>query len=163
MEITQFGLYCIDDTYFEEYKKNNDFKDNKRENRPNYCTFIDSEKIIWLIPMSSQVETYTKKIEKDKQHHKECIFYHIGKVNGTDRVFLIGKMFPVTVKYIKRPYTYQDIPYVIENKDLIKQLNKRSKKYLALVKNQKIVPDIDIMKIKRRLLGLKQTESENNV
>lgn len=152
MNIEQFGLYCVKDDYFDKFKTFNDFKDNKRENRPHYCTFIDKDNIIWLIPLSSQTETYKKKIEKDEQTYKECLFYHIGKVNGTERVFLIGKMFPTTEVFIKKPFIFSNKPYVIENEELTKKLNKKSKKFLSLVKNGKLSPDIDIMSIKAALL-----------
>lgn len=151
MEIVDYGLYNIKDEYFTDFK-NDYWMDNKKENRPNYCVFKDKDGIIWFIPLSTQTEAYQKKIEKDESKHRSCIFYHIGTVNGKERVFLIGNMFPVTEKYIKKPYTVNNCAYVVGNKELIKQLHKKTNKYLTLVKTGKLKPNVDILKVKKQLL-----------
>ena len=154
MDIIKYGLYTIKDSFFEDFK--NDFLvDNKAENRPNFCAFIEkrkSKEIIWFIPMSTRTDTYQKKIEKDEAVYGNSIFYHIGKVAGKKRVFLIGNMFPVVEKYIKQPYTLNDVHYVINNKTLINVIHKKATKYLALVRNCKLKPNVDILEIENKLL-----------
>lgn len=150
MDIVEFGLYTIKDDYFSNFKSQF-WTDNKCENRPNYCTFKDPQNIIWFIPLSSQVEAYQKKIEKDEKTHGSCLFYHIGKINGVNRVFLIGNMFPVSEKYIKKPYTINGIHYVVGNKELIKQVHKKATKYLALITQRKLKSNTDILEIKNIL------------
>lgn len=151
MEIIEYGLYNIYDKYFSDFK--NDFLvDNKCENRPNYYTFKDKDNIIWFIPLSTQTQSYKAKINKDIEKHGNCLFYHIGIIAGIERVFLIGNMFPVTAKYIKKEYTINNKHYIVENKDLIKQINKKATKYLLLVQQKKLQPKVDILKIKNVLL-----------
>lgn len=149
--IVEFGLYTIKDNYFIDFKS--DFLvDNKAENRPNFCVVKEKNSdIVWFIPMSTQVEAYQKKIEKNEKKHGESLFYHIGKVAGKKRVFLIGNMFPVTEHYIKQPYTICNTHYVIGNKKLIHSIHKKALKYLALVKHRKLKPAVDIMSIKQEL------------
>ncbi len=59
-----------------------------------------------MIPMSSRVDKY-RKIAKEKESKKKpCDILHICKLdNGKESVFLIQDIFPVSEKYILRPYT----------------------------------------------------------
>ena len=152
MEIVRYGLYSILDIYFEDFKSDY-FCDNKRENRPYYCAFTDADGIIWFIPISNQVDKYKCKIAKDEQNSKDgkCLFYHIGKVAGRDQAFLIGDMFPVSSKYIKKEYTISSNHYVVGNQILIKEIHIRASKYLSLVKWGKLKPYVNIMEIKEKI------------
>ncbi|MCM1315901.1 MAG: hypothetical protein NC205_00770 [Prevotella sp.] len=152
MHITNYGLYNVKEEYFTMYR-NSYFSDNKSENRPYYLSFIDKNNIIWLIPLSNQVSSYQQKIEAEIKKRGECLFYHIGKIYGKERVFLIGNMFPVKENYILKEYTYSNVHYVVANKNLIKEVSKRAKKFLALVSQDKLKPHIDIMAIKQDLLN----------
>ncbi len=151
MNIVNYGLYTVKDEYFNTYKSKY-FSDNKSENRPYYLSFTDRDGIIWLIPVSTQIISYGKKIADDVNRHGMCIFYHVGKIYGADRVFQIGNMFPITANYLKKEYTYSGIHYIIGDKNLIKEISKRAKKFLALVQHGKLKPNVDIMAIKKDLL-----------
>lgn len=150
MNIIENGLYTVCDKYFEDFKSEW-FCSNKSENRPYFVSFVDKNNIIWLIPLSSQIANYKKKIEEDERKHKICLFYHIGKIMGEERVFLIGNMFPVTDEYIKKPYTFSGIHYVIKNGYLVKELKKRARKYLVLAEQGKLNPNVDILSIRKKL------------
>lgn len=150
VDIINYALYNIKDIYFEEFRSKY-FSDNKCENRPYYCAFTDKKGIIWFIPLSTQIESYADKIKKDEAKYGNCLFYHIGKINNINRVFLIGNMFPVTANYIKKPYTIGNTHYIVGNKELIKQIHKKAIRYLALVEHNKLDPQIDIMKIRAEL------------
>lgn len=152
MNIVDYGLYKVKDEYFDKYE-NEHFTDNKAEKRPYYLSFKDKDGIIWLIPLSSQVGNYRLKIDKDVQNRGECLFYHIAPIHQTDRVFLIGNMFPITSEYISGEYTYCNIHYIVKNKETIKEIRKRASKYLTLVKQGKLKPNIDILSIKNDLLA----------
>lgn len=54
----------------------------KSERRHHYYALKDKSGIIWLIPMSTQVENYKRKIEREeiKRGKGNCIYYHIGKL-----------------------------------------------------------------------------------
>ena len=150
MNIVKNGLYSVSDKYFEDFRSEY-FCDNKSENRPYYVSFIDNDNITWLIPLSTQTENYKRKIQRDEVKHRICLFYYIGEIMGKERAFLIGNMFPVTENYIKKPYTFSNIHYVIRNEELLKELNKRATRYLLLVKQGKLQPKIDIMAIHKIL------------
>lgn len=155
MEYIKNGLYNIKDKYFEDFKSAF-FSHNKNESRPHYFLFKDSDGVFWFIPLSTQVKSYSDKIKRDTKKYRKCIFYHIGKIAGVDRVFLIGNMFPVTDIYIKKPFTISKIHYIVKNKRLVKEVNKKANEYLALVKYNKIVPKINILQIKDELMNNKK-------
>jgi hypothetical protein len=150
MNIVQYGLYNILDQYFVDFKSEF-LPDNKKENRPYYCAFEDKQGIFWFIPMSSQCKNYRLKIENDKALHGKCLFYHIGKIMNSESVFLIGNMFPTIDKYIKKPFTFSGIQYVVQDKNLIFELHSRASRYLALVGAGKLRPNVDILDIKNKL------------
>jgi len=52
MQVFEYGLYNVKDTYFNDFK-NKYLSDNKQENRPYYCAVKNKDGIIWLIPISS--------------------------------------------------------------------------------------------------------------
>ena len=45
--------------------------DNKNERRPYYYLLKDNDGIEWVVPMSSKVENYTLKIEKEEKKRGE--------------------------------------------------------------------------------------------
>ena len=150
MTIIQHGLYTLSDAYFDRFK-NKYLPDNKQEKRPYYYAFTDKDGMIWLIPLSSQTESYRAKIIQDEAQHKKCLFYHIGKIAGIDRVFLIGNMFPITNKYIKKGFFISGIHYVVGNEQLIREVRTRATRYLSLVRDGKLRPNADIVGIKKAL------------
>jgi hypothetical protein len=154
MSIIQYGLYNALDEYFETFSDKN-LCDNKMENRPYYCAIVDKDDIIWLIPLSTQIESYTKKIQRDEEKYGRgnCLFYHKGNIYKSERVFLIGNMFPVTETYIKKPHTFEGNHYIIGDQNLIRELHTKSQKYLRLVMNGKLRPNVDIMRIKALLIA----------
>ena len=97
-DLILYGLYSIKDSYFSDFKRPY-WMDNKNEGRPYYYLLQDSDGVHWVIPLSSQVENYERKIvrEEAKRGAGNCIYYHIGKIASAKRVFLIGDMFPVKI------------------------------------------------------------------
>lgn len=150
MDIKQFGLYILKDDYFVRFD-NGFLIQNKNENRPFYCSFVDSKGLIWFIPLSSQVEKYEGKIKNAIEKHGESLFCYIGKVAGKKRAFLIGQMFPVTNQYIRREYTIKGEPYRVKNKNDIKNIQSRAKAYIAMVKAGKLKAEVDLNAIIKEL------------
>ena len=151
MNIIEYGLYSVKDEFFNTYR-DSFLPDNKQENRPYYVAVRDSDGILWMIPLSSKIAEYKAKIQKDVERRGSCIFYHTGIIAGIERVFLIGNMFPITEKYLKKPYTISGVHYVVRNKILNAEIHKRMAKYLALVSHGKLTPNVDIMQIRDDLL-----------
>lgn len=154
------GLYSVKDKYFQEFKRPY-WMDNKNENRPYYYLLKDQDGIDWLIPMSTQVENYRKKIQREEEKRGEgnCIYYHIGKIASEERVFLIGDMFPIDASYVKSPYTICQTHYIVKNSKLNAVIYSKSMRYLKLVTIGKMHSRNDIVGIKRVLLNRKQNSS----
>lgn len=154
MDIHQYGLYNIVDSYFDDYRSLY-LPDNKQEKRPYYCAFYDRDGVLWFIPLSSQIENYKTKIERDEQKRGKggCLFYHIGLIAGKQSAFLIGNMFPVSARYVKKPFTISGVPYIVKNQKLIREIHARASKYIRLVADGKLKPNVDILSIKSRLLN----------
>lgn len=154
MQLVEHGLYKVKDRYFTEFG-NGYWVDNKQEGRPYYYLFQDTDGVDWVIPISSQVDNYKRKIAKEEKKRGvgKCIYYHIGLVASKERVFLIGDMFPIDERYIKAPYRIRDCHYVSKNKALNTALHRKATKNLLLVERGVTYSRNDIMGIKQKLIS----------
>lgn len=157
MEFKLHDLVIIQDSYFYDYRSQYHM-DNKSERRPYYLAIKSENDIVWVIPLSSQVEKYALKIREDIQKKGECLFYYIARVLGKESVFLIGNVIPVHKKYVKRPFTVNGIPYSVENKRDIREIQRRVGKYIALVRQKKLHPHVNILKIEQLLLAHSESQ-----
>lgn len=150
--IKENGLYILSDDYFRIYGKPN-MMDNKNETRPYYYAVKQKDGIIWLVPLSSKVEKYRLSIQEDEEKRGKgnCIFHYIASVRRRESAFLIGDAIPVIEKYIVRPFTINEVPFVMANQKDIKAIRKRMAKYIALVRGGKLKPYFDIMGIEAAL------------
>ena len=151
------GLYIIKDQFFE------DFKDygllyNKNQARPHYYALKDPDGILWMIPLSSQIENCRKKIERDeaRRGRGNCIRFHIGIIAGKEEAFKICDMIPVDESYIEREWLLNSIPYVVRNDKLNRKLYSKAMRYLKLVEQGQMHNEHDILGIKRVLLNRKK-------
>lgn len=136
------GFYMIDEQFFKDFPDPY-LKGNKKENRPHYYSFKEEgTDIIWVIPLSSQVEKYEKIIEKKLKYTKKCDSLHIMEVAGEKSVFLLQDMFPITERYILREYVIKKVPLKLVDKSEIKPLLKKAKIVHSLLihKNHKFTP-----------------------
>lgn len=150
MSVSTYGLCIVSDQYFLDFPSVRHMS-NKHEKRPYYLAIREKDGIIWLVPLSTQVEKYRAKIEADERKYRESIFHYITKVKGNENAFLIGNAIPVTEKYIKKPFTIQGTPFVIQDKADIKQIGSKLKRYLAMVRHGKMSPAVDILAIEEEL------------
>ena len=157
--MVEHGLYTVKDKYFQEFRRPY-WVDNKNEHRPYYYLLKDKDGILWVIPMSSQVENYRARIQREerKRGSGNCVYYHIGKVANIERVFLIGDMFPVDESYIKDPFMIGQIHYVVRNQSLNAALYSKAMRYLKLIESGVMKSRNDIMGIKRILLNRKKNK-----
>ena len=134
--IVKSGFYIINDEFF-NVVSDKYLKDNKDGNRPHYYCFEDDVTgIYWMIPLSSRVGKYKKIIEKVILKRRKCDILMIAKLDD-DRtsVFLIQDMFPVLEKYIERKYTIAGNHLVLTSEHVVRQLEKKERKVLKLIKN----------------------------
>jgi len=156
MHIRKYGIYTIKQEYFQKYDNGFMYR-NKENKRPFYCAFKANNDIIWLIPLSTQFDTYLPKIQKIENKHgkNSCIYYHIGNILEKQRIFLITGIIPITEKYIYDYFTVRKKHYVIRDDNLRKDLQTKTKRYLTLVRNGKIKPSVNILEIEKQLLSEK--------
>lgn len=150
--MTQNGLYIIKDEFFKRFP-NSHWVDNKNEKRPFFFAIKDQNGLLWMIPLSSQVDNIKAKIarEEAKRGKGNCIYYHIGQVAGRERGFNIGNMFPITENYILRSWTIGGKPYIVQETNVVEAITRKSLKFLNLVDSGTIRPQVDIMAIMRIL------------
>ena len=152
----QYGFYIIKDSFFERF--NDPFlKGNHEENRPHYYAFKDSKtNLFWVIPISSKIDKFQRIIEKRKLENKPCDFIEVLTLaNKKQSAFVIGDIFPVSEKYILRPYTINGIPFKIVNKKQNTILLRKSKRVISLIrKGVKFSPtQANVLKIENELLN----------
>ena len=152
MKLVECGLYTIKDKYFSDFKSDRHMH-NKSEGRPYYLSIQMKNGIVWFIPLSSKVEKNKAKIAQDESKFGDCLFYHIMDFMGGERALLIGNMIPVTQEYIKQEFTIMNRQYVVRNVDTVKAVRKKAARYLSLVRNGKLRPYVDILKIERQLIS----------
>lgn len=147
------GLYIIDDQYFVDFP-NDKYMWNKGEARPHYYAIQDDDGILWMIPMSTKIEKYSEKILKTEREHGKgsCFMFYIAPIHGQERAILICDMFPVSPKYVLRPYTIGGIPYVVQNQTIKKAISTKAKRYLSMIKRGQLKSPLNILQTKERLL-----------
>lgn len=152
-EIENSGFYIISDTFFRDYP-NNRYMDNKGENRPHYYAIADPSGILWMIPLSSRIDKYRRLIQVAEERHGvgKCINYFIAPICGKERAFLICDIFPVLPEYILRPYEINNSPYILQNRNIQKQIHSKAKAYLNMVERGVLKSPLDIMSMKHKLL-----------
>lgn len=152
MDIAGNGLCIIADQYFDDFPSIRHMS-NKHEKRPYYLAIRGVDGIIWMVPLSSQVEKYKRKIEADEAKYGDCMFYYLAKVKGRESAFLVGNAIPVTENYIKKPFTVRGIPFVMQNKEDIRKIQSKLKRYLLMTRQGRMRPAVDILGIERVLLN----------
>lgn len=156
-------FYFINDDYFAKYP-DKEFLQNKKPTsissgkRPAFLSFQDPKypNIYWMIPFTSSVEKHKKTYDYNMEKHKKCDIIHFSSVLGYEKAFVIHKMFPVTLNYIKEKYVHKNVDVEIKKSDK-NEIIRKSKYVLRLHRrNVKLIgPDVD--NIMKKLLS----ESEN--
>lgn len=154
----QYALYIIKDQFFIDFPDPN-LKGNKKENRPHYYAMKDKKTgLYWMIPLSSKIEKYKRIIQEKKSQNKPCDILHIVKFgNNTESVFLIQDIFPISDKYILRPYTINGNPLKLMSEKHIRTINKKVTKILGLRRRGILLTEnqADIFFIEKKLLEKK--------
>lgn len=135
------NLYFIKDSFYEKYA-HKDLKPNKSvdkegniHNCPCYYAFCEGD-IVWMIPVSSQIQKYEEIYRKKTKNGKDCDTIVFGYVKGNKNAFLIQNMIPVTEEYINNIYIDKSTgkPVVLSS-SLKKELNAKARKVLRLTRN----------------------------
>lgn len=142
MEMSPQGnLYFIKDSYFLNHR-HKDLKPNKPldafgglHNRPCYCA-LQEGKVLWMIPISSQINKYKNIYNKKISKGKDCDTIVFGYVKGNLNAFLIQNMIPVLIGDINNIYIDKSTKQPVTlNEKLKKKINTKTRKVLRLVRN----------------------------
>lgn len=152
MQLVEYGLYIVKDEYFTDFPSDH-WMWNKSQRRPHYYALKDPSGLLWLVPMSSKVENYAAKIARVERQRGagNCLYYHIGRVGGRQSAFIISGMFPVTERYIQKPFTINAVPYVVRNSSLNRQLRSKAMRYLKLLEGGHLCDRNHVLKIRSTL------------
>lgn len=154
MNITENGIYLVKDSYFAEFHSPG-WMWNKKETRPHYLALKDASGLVWMIPMSSKSDKYKEKIlnVESKRGTGNCLYYHIGVIAGKERAFIISGMFPMTEEYISHPYAINQIPYIVGDKKLVRDLNSKMRRYLRLLEQGVMKDTNNVLEVRKELLS----------
>lgn len=150
------GLYIIRDKFFEDFPDPY-LKTNKYENRP--CYFCYQEKtndLLWMIPMSKQIEKYKGIIYNKLKENKPCDILHVAKLdNGQESAFLIQDMFPIIDTYILKEYTINGSILKVTSDALAEVIEKKARTVIMLIRKgiKFSVKQPDVLKIEKALLS----------
>jgi len=149
------GFYIIKDSFFSDMSDPY-LKGNKKQNRPHYYCFEDSNYngIYWMIPLSSRIDKYKKIVSKRTSKGRTCDIIHIVKLDDShESAFLIQDMFPISEKYIEREYTIAGNHLRLTSEHATKEIEQKARKVLGMLKRGiKFTPtQPNIQKIYERL------------
>lgn len=158
--MTNGYLYFIKDLFYEQYadenlKPNKSIdKDGNIHNRPCYYSFKKGD-IIWMVPVSSQIEKYERIYKQKIKNGKLCDTIVFGYVKGNKNVFLIQNMIPVKEEHVNNIYVDKGTQQPIElNEKLKKELNAKVRKVLRLTRSGKAkIVFTPILELEKKLLN----------
>jgi hypothetical protein len=151
------GLYIVKDEYFSDFPSVKHM-DNKHESRPYYMAIKGESGIFWMVPISHQVDKYREKIKKDEARHGNSLYAYICNIKGSPRAVLTGNVVPVTANYL-RPFNVNGKPFIIKDSADIKAIKSKVGRYIALARQGKIRPAVDILEIEKKLINRQQNSS----
>lgn len=144
---------------------------NDSKERPIVCLLklSENDNIYWAIPMGNfdhRDDNAKRRIEKFLEYAKKDIrscYYHIGNTDVRS-IFFISDAVPITDKYIERDYVgkYTNTQYVIKNKQLISELERKLKRILSWENSKPNYFRQHITDIKNYLLEELKSEQEKN-
>ena len=107
MKVREGLVYHIRDEYF-DIVSDCDVKLKPCHGRsyPAYCCHRDFDNaMIWMIPMSKNVEKYCAVYEREMFRYNHCYSIYIGEYDMQKTAFLIQELFPVYKKHILYEHT----------------------------------------------------------
>lgn len=153
-------FYFLSDDYYikfndEKMMSNKEMIDGKEHNRPCYYAFKDDDdsRILWMIPVSSQVSKYANEYNKSIEKYGKCDTISFGYLKGNKNAFLLQNMCPIIEKYILNEYCDAQTARPIEiPNDLKRELNAKARKIIRLANKGTKLSFTNIIKMKQELV-----------
>lgn len=151
MEVKRNGFYLIKNEFFDRMQDSS--LPNQKYGRPMYYSIPDkfTSEILWVIPMTTKLEKVKKIIEKFGGEEK-CKGY-VMNVSEKNSAFNIYDIFPIARNDIERAYLKNNTPYILENRVLIKKVEKKAIEMVRskMTKEKISKNEIDVKKIYQTL------------
>lgn len=161
----QFGyVYHIKDSFFEKVNDSRLMKNKENGNqRPTYYAAVDGKTgLVWVVPMSSQIDKYKKIYDKQIEKYGKCNTVVLGKYCGNETAFLIQNMFPITNKYIDHIHTKNGNPVPVHTK-IQKELNRNIEKVFQLMARGKNIVFPNVKRIEQLMLEELKMQNEMDI
>ena len=153
------NFYFIKDDFYEKFFDEKDLKPNKdddceKHGRPCYYAFKESDsEIMWMVPISSQVEKYEKIYNEQIKKYNPYDGIKFGYVLGRKTAFLIQNMCPVIPRYVKNEYIDNATNKPVVIKDVLaSNINASVRKAVRLYRRGTKIVFPDILKMESILL-----------
>jgi hypothetical protein len=146
------GLYKIKKKYYEDFPQDKHIQ--LKLGRPFFYAFKDNSGVYWLIPISSDVNLYYKKIKKEEAKRGEgnCMLFHIGVIAGKKKVFKICNMLPITDEYIDSEFTINNIHYIVKDMHLTQEISRKARNFIKQLELGRMTSQIDALSIRDKLI-----------
>lgn len=138
--------YHIKDEYFEKVQDSKlmQSKENGRCRPTFYCMRDESTSLLWMVPLSSQIEKYRRIHDQQVRKYGRSLTIIIGEFDGKETASLLQNMFPIREYYIDHVHTHSGNPVPVKA-SLQKKIKRNMKRILRIHESGKkiVFPDID--------------------
>jgi hypothetical protein len=149
------SIVVLKNEFFEITKQFNILEKRKR---PLYFSFKDKNDLIWMVPCTSKIDKWKKRMQiKTVQKNVKII-----NILGRKQVLLFRNMFPTIEKFIDHIFTIDNKQAIIRDRNTIMQLNKIAKNTMYILRSGKQLSKYppDISRIEQ--IMLRELENDNN-
>jgi len=142
--VIEHGLYFGKAEFYELIRSiGGEWADSKE--RPLVCMMksVEYKDVYWAIPIGNWnhrdkagKERINRYLSLPQEDLRSC-YYHVGNTD-VKSIFFISDAVPITAEYVEREYLsrYTGQIYVIQNKPLIKEIERKLKRILAFEKKR---------------------------
>ena len=115
--------------------KNKEVIAGKSNDRPCFFAFEDKKhpQILWLVPITSQVDKYKRIAEKKIEKYGHCNTIRFGTVLGREAAFRIQNISPVTSTYLTGYYDKEHNLIRIDNR-IVKDVTENSREVVGIAR-----------------------------
>ena len=159
-------VYHIKDSYFEKVQDDKLMKNKEKGSfRPTfYCLKDNKTSLLWVVPLSSQVDKYQKIVDKQIEKYGNSLGIYIDDFDGKKNAFLLQNMFPITEEYLHHIHTRNGNPVPVKP-SIQQEIKDRIQKIRNMTAHGRKVVFPDIVRLEHLMLEevlQKKLEKEQN-
>lgn len=135
----EHGIYFGKNEFYDIIRNiGGEWNDSKERPIVNLLKLSENDNIYWAIPLGNwnhrtpEAQARIMRYLKYPNEDIRSCFYHLGNTD-VKSIFFISDIVPISSKYIEREYLgkYTKKVYIIKNKNLIQELERKAKRILA--------------------------------